>query len=101
MNKPRLAQPHYQSDAPCKKCKGRLRYTTTRGCVPCAKAAVRKRRGTIDISAAVLAAMNAVANADATDATAAPPPNQPSADSQTAAPLFAPAYPAESFEDLL
>lgn len=37
--------PHYQG-SPCKKCKGRVRYNSTDACVPCAKAAVRKSRGT-------------------------------------------------------
>ena len=35
---------HYTSETPCKKCRRRIRYVTTDNCVPCAKAAVRKRR---------------------------------------------------------
>ena len=50
MNKPRLANPHYQG-LPCARCNGRTRYTTTRACVTCAKAHVRKRRGTITVVA--------------------------------------------------
>lgn len=36
---------HYKSESPCGKCNGTIRYRTTDACVPCAKNAVRKRRG--------------------------------------------------------
>lgn len=45
---------HYMSDVPCKKCKGRTRYKTTRGCVPCQKAHTKRKR-----ASAVSAAPNA------------------------------------------
>lgn len=44
-NKPRQLVPHFHG-APCGRCRGTLRYVTTRSCVPCAKRSVAKRRGT-------------------------------------------------------
>ena len=47
---------HFLSDTPCKKCRGRTRYKSTGNCVPCAKAAVSKRRAiTLPTVAAVRA----------------------------------------------
>lgn len=38
---------HYMSDVPCKKCKGRTRYKTNRGCVPCQKAHTKRKRASV------------------------------------------------------
>lgn len=48
MNKPRLSEPHYKGE-PCHRCRGTQRYTTTRSCVACAKNAVRRRRGKLEL----------------------------------------------------
>lgn len=55
---------HRTSDTPCKKCQSRERYKSTRNCVGCAKNAVRRKRGQLEL------------------------PNQPLADSQPAEPLL-------------
>lgn len=44
---PMMNSKHQLSENPCKHCGGRLRYKKSGNCVPCVKAAVNLRRGSI------------------------------------------------------
>lgn len=58
---------HVRAVRPCRKCNGHLRYSSTRNCVPCAKNAVRRKRGQLELSAPELQFLSEVPSIDSGD----------------------------------